>query len=283
MVFGENHCPGLRAPARGSRSRNAPQETAACSRPLAVRNKSGVTRCAPDHRFHSRNSRHRRRQDRRVDIDAPEPPVASRRRRAAGSPTSSSCLPWPRYARSQLLTAGRGRIPAWLPPPPVDGVDRFALGPAPGGPLESSWYRISRDRPMGIFVSGAPGSSNALSLEWGRNRRDAIESLRRDPVVIGDGPHDERALPWRFALASELPQAPTDADAVRVVFENRISRGSAVGVSAPVTYASEPLTKQLSDRASSSLIHPAFLPYFPCARQPTIREGVAETPDRILT
>ena len=183
-----------------------------------------------------------------------------------------------------LATAdeGRARVPAWLPPPPVEGVDRFALGPAPGGPLESPWYMVSGDRPIGIFVSGA-GSSNALSLEWGRSRRDAIESLGRGPVVIGDGPHDEGALPWRLALASELPQAPTNADAVRVVFEDRISRGSAVGVSAPVTYTSETLDGRLGDSASTSLVHPTVLPYFPCVRQPAIRNGVAQVPDRILS
>ena len=84
-------------------------------------------------------------------------------------------------------------------------------------------------------------------------------------------------------LASELPQAPAAADAVRVVFENRISRGSAVGVTAPVTYLSEPLTKRLGNPSSATLIHPIVLPYFPCARQPTIRAGVAEPPDQIVT
>ena len=133
----------------------------------------------------------------------------------------------------------------------MDRLDRFSLGPSPGGPVESPWYALRNDNQIGIFISGPPGSSNALSLEWGTKTPGAIESLGRDRIVVDDRPHDERLSAWRFVLASELPQPPAGADAVRVVFENLISRGSAVGVSAPVTYSSETLTKQIGDRGSS--------------------------------
>ena len=181
------------------------------------------------------------------------------------------------------IGGGEGRVPAWLAPSPVEGVDRFSLGPSPGGPVRSPWYALATDAQIGIFISGPPGASNALSLEWGKKEHaDAIASVGRNPIVVDDRLHDERALPWIFALAAEIPQAPAGADAVRVVLENPLSRGSAVGVTAPVTYSSETLTKRLSDHASATLIHPIVLPYFPCARQPTIREGVAETPGLIL-
>jgi hypothetical protein len=182
-----------------------------------------------------------------------------------------------------IVGTDRRLVPAWLPPSPVDGLDRLALGPAPGGPVKSPWYALAADDKIGIFISGPPGSASALSFEWGENRRGAIESIGRESIPTDTGPRDEHAMPWRFLLSSELPRAPSEADAVRVVFENRISRGSAVGVSAPVTYAGETLTEQLGDRASASLVHPILRTYFPCARQPVIRDGVAEAPDLIVT
>ena len=181
------------------------------------------------------------------------------------------------------IDADRGRIPAWLPLLPVDDVGAVALGPLPGGPAESPWYRLGPDVQIGIFVSGPPGSSNTLSLEWGQDRRGAIERVGKDRFFVDDRPHAEDALAWKFVLASELPRAPLDADAVRVVFEDRIFRGLSVGVSAPVTYTRRTLTEQIDDGTSPALIHPIVLPYYPCARQPTIRNGVAETPSSIIT
>ena len=181
------------------------------------------------------------------------------------------------------VNGAASRAPAWLPPPPIDGVDSFALGPVPGGPVESPWYEVSSDRAMGLFISGGPGPTNALSLEWGRSRGDAVRSYGRGGIGLNDAFHDERALPWRFVLASELPQVPEDADAVRVVLDDRTSSGMAIGVTSPVSYTTEKLAGQLGDSTSSSLVHPTVVPYFPCARQPTIRNGVAQAPDRILS
>ena len=63
------------------------------------------------------------------------------------------------------LNAAVRRAPPWLPPLPVEGVPRFALGSSPANERETPWYELSSDhRRMGLFVSG---SADLLALEWG--------------------------------------------------------------------------------------------------------------------
>ena len=58
--------------------------------------------------------------------------------------------------------------------------------------------------------------------------------------------------------------------------------GGAVAVTAPVTYATEPLARPLEGTKSTSLVLPNLLMYVPCARQPRLRDGVAEVPRHVV-
>jgi hypothetical protein len=186
----------------------------------------------------------------------------------------------PLLASRRPSSTGASRVPAWLPPIPDSGVRRHLLGNnVTGTPAASPWQTIPK-RPFGLFVWG---QTNAVALEWGRRTRNGVaERLGSDSVTPVSLPADSGAyLPWVFLTASELPEPPPTADSVRFVVPNEASpRGSYVGVSAPVVYDTTALSQRLERGAS--LVHPTTHTYFPCARQPEIRNGVVEVPEHIV-
>jgi len=174
--------------------------------------------------------------------------------------------------------------PAWVPPPPVEGLPRFAVGPIGEDSASSPWFEVSGGRPFGVFVAGSPGLTDDLALEWGQRRRGRVESLGTSEltaVVIAEVQSD--LVTWRFLSEPELPSPEKGASAVRVVLRRHdVAPGSALAVTAPVTYASERLVRRLGGAGSLSLVLPNMLMYVPCARQPRLSDGVVEAPRQIV-
>ncbi len=179
-----------------------------------------------------------------------------------------------------LSAVGTGvskRAPGWVPSPPVAGLGRFALGPIRRGAAPSPWFKLSAGQ-LGVFVAGAPELTDALALEWGQRSRGRIEPLGTAEVKATVRSDIET---WRFFSAPELPSPVQGASAVRVVLRSDVP-GSAVAVTAPVTYASEHLAGRLEGPRSLSLVLPNMLMYIPCARQPHLDNGVVDAPREII-
>jgi hypothetical protein len=190
-----------------------------------------------------------------------------------------------RSSARSLAPAGDAReraVPAWVPATPVVGLQRYALGPTPEGAASTAWFELPTDRRFGLFVTGAPGSSDRLRIEWSRqgatglSRRGAKELDTRVGPMSGDAP-------WRFYAAGDLPRPPAWATAVRVTLSSDIRPGPAVAVTAPVTYANERLANRMTGPESRTLVLPNLLTYFPCTRLPLLAGGIVEAPDHIVS
>ncbi len=179
--------------------------------------------------------------------------------------------------------AGTGRTPpAWVPPAPVKGLPRFALGPAGERSVASPWFQLSSGRAIGIFVAGTPGPSDRLGLEWGRLRRGQIEPLATDRVSVKFAPEQSGIATWRFFAADELPLRAPGATVVRVSVQSAVAPGAPVAVTSPVTYTNEPLVERLDKRGSLTLVNPGLVTYFPCAQQPPLAGGVVDAPRHLV-
>jgi cell wall arabinan synthesis protein len=192
-------------------------------------------------------------------------------------PATASMRPLP------SLDEGR-QVPAWLPSAPIPGLDRFALGPRPGGDTGSPWFRLPPDRHPGIFVS-TMGQYNSLAVEWGSVRPGSMRVARlgRDEFDVDVVPAAASAfVPWQFVTGAQLPGPPTPATVFRAVLRNRASFGSITGVTGPVTYSTQRVSGLIDGRTSVSLVHPAVRTYFPCVSQPRIEGGLVEAPDWII-
>jgi len=188
-------------------------------------------------------------------------------------PSASSMRPLAAVGADEARPA-----PSWVPPPPVAGLPRFALGPIGGGSASSPWFKLSGERPFGVFVAGSPELMDELALEWGQRRRGRIETLGTGELIV-----DVRAdiETWRFFSAPELPSPGEGATAVRVVLRSSVP-GSTLAITAPVAYASERLVRRLDGAGSLSLVLPNMLMYVPCARQPRLSDGAVEAPGQIV-
>ena len=103
-----------------------------------------------------------------------------------------------------------------------------------------------------------------------------VDVLRTD-TVGGIEPRVETS-PWTFVAASELPAPHPNADVVRLSVPQTAAPQAPVAVTAPVAYRTETLSRLLAAPGASTLIHPALLLYFPCARQPKLADGVVAVP-----
>ncbi len=177
-----------------------------------------------------------------------------------------------------LTTGEEGPEPDWVPPPPVEGLPRFAVGLIGHGSASSPWFKLSGGQPFGVFVAGSPELTDALALEWGQRSRGRIETLGTGELTAEVRSDIET---WRFFSAPELPSPKDGASAVRVVLRSNVP-GSALAVTAPVTYASERLVRRLDGTGSLPLVLPNMLMYVPCARQPRLSDGVVEPPREIV-
>ncbi|MDQ3671171.1 MAG: hypothetical protein M3364_01855, partial [Actinomycetota bacterium] len=190
-------------------------------------------------------------------------------------------------ASSRPLEAEPGgssaEVPAWVPPAPVEGLPRFALGPvAESSTASSPWFALPEKGRIGLFVSGRPASSDRLELEWARSRDGRVRILGHGNVSASLALEAGATLSWWFVAESELPLQPSGANAVRVTFESNASPGAAVAVTAPVVYASEPLRARLEGSAALSLVFTDLLTYFPCVQLPRLHDGIVEVPDQLV-
>jgi len=171
----------------------------------------------------------------------------------------------------------------WLPPAPVAGLLRFAIGPppTPTSAARSSWFRLAASRQIGFFLTGTPGTSDILELEWGRGGSARVEPFRVDrvPADFGSDAEPDRVA-WRFYSAGDLPSAPSGATAVRFALRADQGAGTQIGLTAPVIYHDERLITMLKNR-QPSLALPNLLPYVPCVKQPVVT-GAAEAPGAIV-
>jgi len=132
-----------------------------------------------------------------------------------------------------------------------------------------------------LFVAGTPAPSERLWLDWGRLRRGRIDLLRIDEFTHARGGLVQDA-PWRFFAAGDLPTRNPDANVVRVTFRADVAPGSAVAVTAPVTYANAKLASKMRSPGSRTLVYPELLPYFPCTQLPTLEQGTVEEPGYVV-
>jgi hypothetical protein len=186
-----------------------------------------------------------------------------------------------RASMRALIAVGSTQLPPaapWLPQAPAEGLPRFVLGPPPA---RSPWFRLPHGQRLGFFLTGIPGSSDSLELEWGRTQRGRIErmgSARVTGVLTDDARPD--LVYWRFYAAGDLPTPPQGATALRFALRTDLGPGSAIGLTSPVTYEDEPLVTLL-ERNVPSLALPNLLTYVPCVKQPRVG-GAAEVPKLIL-
>jgi Mycobacterial cell wall arabinan synthesis protein len=186
-----------------------------------------------------------------------------------------------RASMRALVPVGSAQLPPaapWLPRTPAEGLARLALG-AP--PARSPWFRLPHGQRMGFFLTGIPGSSDSLELEWGRMQRGRVERMGSAGVtsVLTDDARPDIVY-WRFYAAGDLPTPPPGAGAVRFALRTELGPGAAIGLTAPVTYEDEPLVALL-ERNVPSLALPNLLTYVPCVKQPRVGGG-AEVPKVIL-
>ena len=178
-------------------------------------------------------------------------------------------------AKPLAMVAGPNPVnaPSWIPPSPVPGAARLELSSTRA---RTPWFRLPRDRRLGLFVAGAGIRPGSLALQWGRARTGSIEVLGSDGVG-GLAPRIASA-PWTFVAASELPRPDPRATVVRLAVPQAGAPGAPIGVTAPVTYRTERLADALEEQSSPTLVHPTLVLYFPCARQPALRSGAVEVP-----
>jgi hypothetical protein len=187
---------------------------------------------------------------------------------------------------AHALTAVKPRddaVPSWVPPAPAAGVPRIALGPAGGlQSVRSPWFALPSDRRVGLFVAGAPSSSDRLDVEWGRGRAGEITQFGAAAISAAYVSEAGAVLPWRFVAAGELPPPDRRATYVRIVLRSTGAPGAAIAVTSPVTYANRPLSRILGASNARPLVLPSLFPAFPCVRLPQLSGGVVEPPDAIV-
>jgi hypothetical protein len=147
----------------------------------------------------------------------------------------------------------------------------------------SPWYAVPASGPIGYFEHGFGSSTGNVRLEWGERHGAEVAVVESERVDSPTSVFDPFALPWRFRTERSLPEKPADADAVRLIVEHHGGDPiSQVAASAPVAYATDPLTSWLSGRGLVALVDPQVRLYFPCVRQPELAHGIAEPSDFVV-
>jgi hypothetical protein len=178
-----------------------------------------------------------------------------------------------------------GRIPdteAWLPQSPANAIPTFALGPtSPDRPARSPWFAVNRGRRTGFFLTGGPSASESVALDWGRTSGSRATPIGSGQIAgdLGSDARPELGY-WRFNGASSLPAAPSGADALRFTAATAGAAAAGIGLTPPVSYDDETLTRLLARHPAIAL--PNLLTYLPCVQLPPVRRGVAEVPKAIV-
>jgi len=192
-------------------------------------------------------------------------------------------VPTPHSARALAIVQPdqTGRVPSWLPAPPVNGLPRFALGPTGRGSARTPWFELPESGFVGVFVAGAPGPTDTVRVEWGRRRGGQIELLHAGDVAGLTGPLTGSSQ-WHFLPASELPAPGPYATVVRTALVSDTAPGAAIAITAPVVYTTEKLAQMLNRGEPRTLVLPNLVTYFPCAMLPRLEDGIFEVPQYVL-
>jgi hypothetical protein len=191
----------------------------------------------------------------------------------------------PRYGSMRPLQQIGSRTtatPAWVPPPPVRGLDRFALAPGVA-PAVSPWFALSHVRQPGLFISGSPGPTDRLAMEWGAVRQGRLKGIALDRISVTSYSEGGARMPWRLVVAGEVKSAPSRATAVRVVLTSDETPSTALAITSPFSYESETLASRMATAPQAELVQPNVLPLMPCARLPKLADGVVEAPTTLVT
>jgi len=182
-----------------------------------------------------------------------------------------------------ITQPARSSAASWLPPAPIAGLTRFQIGPppTPTTAARSSWFHLTPAQRFGFFLTGTPGTSDILELEWGRSGSAAVKPLGTDQVPADFGTDAEPSrVTWRFYSAGDLPAPPSDATAVRFALRADQGAGTQIGLTAPVAYRDGRMITLLQQR-KPSLALPNLLPYVPCVSQPVVT-AATEAPQAIV-
>jgi hypothetical protein len=178
-----------------------------------------------------------------------------------------------------------GRIPdtePWLPPSPANAIPTFALDPpSPEQPARSPWFAVRQGRRTGFFLTGIPSAAESAALDWGRPSGGRVAPAGSGQVAadLGSDARPELGY-WRFNGTTSLPPAPPGADALRFTVATGGAPAAGIGLTPPVSYEDETLTRLLARGPAIAL--PNLLTYLPCVRLPPVRHGVAEVPRAIV-
>ena len=148
-----------------------------------------------------------------------------------------------------------------------------------GSPQHSPWFATEHPEKTRVFVNGTPKQLYQLIIEWGRSRRQTVETLSRERITTALTPEVRNDLVrWRLLSASKLRAPTRGANAIRVVLNRDGEPGSRTTITSPVSYTTTPLGQRLEN----AVVLPNVAMLFPCARQPKLRDGVVQTPLRIV-
>jgi hypothetical protein len=193
-------------------------------------------------------------------------------------PDRGSMRALPQVGPRQLETR-----PAWLPQPPGKGLNAFAIGPPPqvSRAARSPWFAYRTGQHVGFFLTGTPGSSDRLELEWGHRVGASVTpvAVGTVPGNFGDDAQPENVA-WRFYAAGDLPDHPAGADAVRFALRTDIAPGTVIGLTPPVTYRDHSVASTLA-RQEPVLALPNLRMYVPCIKQPRVA-GAADAPRLVI-
>jgi len=188
-----------------------------------------------------------------------------------------------RESMRPLASLGRIRdTEAWLPQSPANAIPTFALEPpSPERPARSPWFAVNRGRRTGFFLTGIPSAGESITADWGRSRGSQVAPLSSGGVAADlSGDARPELGYWRFEGTGALPAAPSGADALRFTVGTGGAPAAGIGLTPPVSYQDEALTRLLTRGPAIAL--PNLLTYFPCLRLPPVRRGVADVPKAIV-
>jgi hypothetical protein len=153
---------------------------------------------------------------------------------------------------------------------PAAGVDTWGTGTAPAGRrnlawatgrFSTPWYALEGRTDLAFWTVGRTGDPNRILVE----SRAADDAVTSNPIERATD-----ALYWSF---NRVPQLPTDAVEMRLVFEdNDIGPGGWLAATAPAAVSYRPFAATVSahDRV---FIAPEFHLYAPCVELPSLRGG----------
>lgn len=193
-------------------------------------------------------------------------------------------------ADAALPRATGQRIEGSAPPPrrltrtaPRQLGDSFTT-PANGtGTVVSPWWTLpggsgGHAPKVSLAVAGAVGAGELpFFVQYGRGSIGGFESLGLERLETVGSPTKWTAVP----LPGET--VPNGAEVVRVVaVDNQVGKAEFLAFSTPWISEFASLSRRASADGDAILVSPTLRPYFPCARAPSLSNGIAEAPSYLV-